>query len=55
MDVIIEMFLMYAVILPAHCLRFYSSNFTLFIMLLALFSIQDHIFLSTGIIFRDIN
>lgn len=56
MDVIIEMFLIYAVALPAHCLRFCSSpNFILLTMLLAFASIHAQFYLIRNIIFCYIN
>lgn len=55
-DVIIEMFLIYAVTLPAHCLLFCSSpNFILFIMLLAFASIHAQFYLIRNIILCYIN
>jgi len=55
-DVIIEMFLIYAVTLPAHCLPFCSSpNFILFVTLPAFAWIRAQLYLIRNIIFCYIN
>lgn len=55
-DVIIEMFLIYAVTLPAYCLRFCPSpNFILFVVLLAFASTHAQFYLIRNIIFCYIN